>query len=114
MSELPEGVTATGLGQDGPGTLTVDWDDGRTTRHDVRALRLACKCATCIDEWSGEPLLDANTVPIDVRPLRIEPVGRYGIQVEWSDGHSTGITTFETLFRVQEHAPDDPPAAPPA
>ena len=65
--------------------------------YDVRALRLACGCASCIDEWTGEERLDPESVPEDVHPLRIEPVGRYAIQIEWSDGHSSGIYPFRRL-----------------
>jgi DUF971 family protein len=36
-------------------------------------------------------------VPVDVHPLKIEGVGRYAIQIEWSDGHRWGIYTFERL-----------------
>jgi DUF971 family protein len=50
-----------------------------------------------VDEWSGEQTLDPATVPEDVQPVTIEPVGRYGIQIQWSDGHGTGIYTFEVL-----------------
>jgi len=95
--ELHEGVVPLGLGQDGPSVLTVRWSDGHQGRHRVRDLRLACPCAQCVDEWTGEKTLDPTTVPAEVRPVSIDPVGRYGIQIEWSDGHSTGIYTFETL-----------------
>lgn len=97
-------VQPRGMRQDGPDVLVLDWTDGVTTRHPVRALRLACRCAVCVDEWTNEPLLDEAAVPVDVRPLRIEPVGRYGLQVEWSDGHSTGIYTFDTLRRLASEA----------
>ena len=44
-----------------------------------------------------ERRLDPETVPLDVHPLKIEGVGRYAIQIEWSDGHSWGIYTFPRL-----------------
>ena len=85
------------LSQDGPDVLVIRWSDEATSRHPVRQLRLACRCARCVDEWTNEPLLDPGSVPADVRPVRIEPVGLYGLQVEWSDGHGTGIYTHEVL-----------------
>jgi len=97
----------TGLAQDGPDVLVVDWSDGARQRVPVRDLRLACRCAQCVDEWTNEALLDPASVPADVRPLRIDPVGHYGIQVQWSDGHSTGITTFDTLRGLGASAPAD-------
>jgi ATP-binding protein involved in chromosome partitioning len=87
----------TRLGQDGPDVLTVTWSDGHEGRHVVRDLRLACRCAQCVDEWTNKPTLDPLSVPRDVRPIRIEDVGLYGVQIEWTDGHGTGIYTFETL-----------------
>ena len=83
--------------QQGPRALAIRWGDGHESVYDVRALRLACGCAACIDEWSGEGRLDPASVPEDVHPLRIEPVGRYAIQFAWSDSHDTGIYTFERL-----------------
>lgn len=65
-----------------------------------RMLRLACPCAACVDEMTGRPLLDPARVPEDVAPLAVELVGGYGIRVRWSDGHSTGIYTFELLRSI--------------
>jgi len=78
-------------------TLAIGWADGAESLINVRALRLACGCANCIDEWSGQPLLEPESVPVDVAPRGIQPVGRYAIQIEWSDGHNTGIYPFERL-----------------
>jgi ATP-binding protein involved in chromosome partitioning len=87
----------TKIGQHDSQTLAIEWADGVRSLIDVRALRLACGCAVCIDEWSGQPLLSPDSVPADVAPKAIQPVGRYAIQIEWSDGHDTGIYPFERL-----------------
>jgi ATP-binding protein involved in chromosome partitioning len=68
--------------------------------YDVRELRLACGCASCVDEWTGEARLDPATIPPDVHPVRIEAVGHYAIQIEWSDGHSSGIYPFTRLRQL--------------
>ena len=78
-------------------TLAITWNDGAKSLIDVRALRLACGCAHCVDEWTGEALLAPDSVAEDVSPVRIESVGRYAIQIEWTDGHNTGIYPFERL-----------------
>lgn len=85
------------IGQQGPGVLAVTWADGHRSVYDVRALRLACGCAVCIDEWTGAEQLDEAAVPADVRPVRIAPIGRYAIQIAWSDGHESGIYPFRRL-----------------
>jgi ATP-binding protein involved in chromosome partitioning len=91
------GITPTAIRQGGPRTLEIVWADGHESRYDVRELRLACGCARCVDEWTGEERLDGASVPADVRPVRIERVGRYAIQIEWSDGHASGIYPFRRL-----------------
>jgi len=83
--------------QDGPRELRITWEDGVESRFHVRELRLACSCATCVDEWTGEGRLDPASVPDDVHPIQIRPVGRYAIQIDWSDGHDTGIYPFRRL-----------------
>jgi len=85
------------IGQAGPSRLAITWSDGVESQYDVRALRLACACAQCVDEWTGAGILDPATVPPDVRPLRVEPVGRYAIRIDWSDGHASGIYSFRRL-----------------
>jgi ATP-binding protein involved in chromosome partitioning len=90
-------VTPTRIAQQGPRQLAITWADGRESVFDVRALRLACACARCVDEWSGTATLDPASIPADVRPLRIHSVGRYAIQIDWSDGHTSGIYPFRRL-----------------
>jgi len=92
------------IAQRGPRELAIQWGDGQESVLDVRALRLACGCARCVDEWTGEGRLDADAVPADVHPLRIEPVGRYAIQIAWSDGHDSGIYPFRRLRELGEAA----------
>jgi len=87
----------TEIRQAGPRALAIAWADGRETVFDVRDLRLACACASCVDEWSGEGRLDPSAIPEDVHPLSIQRVGRYAIQIRWSDGHDTGIYPFRRL-----------------
>ena len=49
---------------------------------------------------TGRKTLRDESVPQDVRAARITPVGRYAITILWSDGHDTGIYSFETLRRL--------------
>jgi ATP-binding protein involved in chromosome partitioning len=98
VGELPpEAFTPSAIRQHGPRSLAIRWADGHESLFDVRELRLACGCAQCVDEWTGEERLDASAVPGDVHPLAIRPVGRYAIQIDWSDGHATGIYPFRRL-----------------
>jgi ATP-binding protein involved in chromosome partitioning len=82
------------------GEIAVVWSDGEESYFDPWELRCACACATCVDEMTGQKVLDDSRVPRDVRAEEIFPVGNYGVSVRWSDGHDTGIYTFERLRRL--------------
>jgi DUF971 family protein len=86
------------------GELAVAWQDGHESYFGGHYLRCACACASCVDEMTGRKTLENERVPRDVAPRRVFPVGRYGIGVEWSDGHDTGIYAFE---RLRELCPCD-------
>lgn len=77
--------------------ITISWQDAHQTIYPARELRLRCRCASCIEEMSGAPLLDPKTVPENVRARSIHLIGQYGISIDWSDGHSTGIYNFRDL-----------------
>jgi ATP-binding protein involved in chromosome partitioning len=100
--QTQDSETPTRIEQHDARTLAIDWADGGKSLLDVRALRLACGCANCVDEWSGEPLLAPESVPEDVAPVGIQPVGRYAIQIDWSDGHNTGIYPFARLRELDD------------
>ena len=81
--------------------ILIDWDGaGHEALFPARALRLACPCAECVEEMSGRPLLDPARIPDDVRPVTLGLVGAYGLRVQWSDGHGTGIYTFDRLLAI--------------
>ncbi|MEZ4742743.1 MAG: DUF971 domain-containing protein [Bdellovibrionota bacterium] len=84
-------------------TLGITWTDDKECKYDVAMLRKKCPCAACIDEMTGKPLLDPNTVPSDVKPTTIDSVGRYGMAIKFSDGHSTGIYSYDLMRRLIEN-----------
>lgn len=79
--------------------LGVLWGDRTKTFHGAFALRQACPCAGCVEEWTGRRMEALDAVPKDVRPVTIRSVGRYALQPVWSDGHRTGLYTFRELRR---------------
>jgi ATP-binding protein involved in chromosome partitioning len=99
-AEPAAGAAPRSIRQAGPGHLEIVWGDGHVSTYPVAYLRLACRCAACIDERTGARILDPASVPKDVKPLRIDPVGRYAIHFTWSDGHSSGIYSFEHLRAI--------------
>lgn len=88
--------------------ITIAWTDGNTSHYAIPTLRAACPCATCADlHGTGErPTAVAPPPPAALLPifkptgatlLSVQPVGRYALQLEFSDGHKTGIFTWEYL-----------------
>ena len=78
-------------------TISITWEDEHKTAYGARELRLRCRCAHCIEEMTGRPLLDPTTVPESVRARAIQVVGQYAINIDWSDGHNSGIYNFRDL-----------------
>jgi ATP-binding protein involved in chromosome partitioning len=78
-------------------TVAITWEDEHVTTYPARELRLRCRCAQCIEEMTGKPLLDPSTVPEGVRARAIRLVGQYAINIDWSDGHNAGIYNFREL-----------------
>ena len=73
------------------------WADGHQTVFTNKYLRENCPCAGCVHEFTGERILRPESVRPDVRAENISLVGRYAVQFRWSDGHSTGIYSFDKL-----------------
>ena len=80
--------------------ITILWDDGHESIYPHRMLRLRCQCASCVEEMTGRPRLNPDTVPQDVRAIDQMPVGNYAIQFLWSDAHYTGIYTYRFLRAI--------------
>jgi DUF971 family protein len=91
-SAPPEAIDVTARGE-----LAITWPGGRQVLIPAVALRDGCPCAGCVEEGTGRKLLDPSTIPADIRPQRIVPVGNYAVQIFWSDGHNTGIYTWPAL-----------------
>lgn len=84
------------------GGLTLLWPDGHRGVHSAYHLRAKCGCALCEDEITGKRKLVAAALPLDIRIQTIRPVGRYGLALEFSDGHNTGIYIFNKLRALCE------------
>ena len=88
------------IGRSGDHDIAITWSEDHQGIYVPRDLRLACPCAMCVEEMSGRPLLDPASVPDDVYAARISLVGGYAIRINWSDGHDTGIYTYEYLHQL--------------
>lgn len=62
-------------------------------------LRVACRCAVCVEEFTGRTLLDASTVPKDVKPRSMARIGRYAVSIDWTDGHKS-LYPFKSIAKL--------------
>lgn len=84
----------------GDDEFTIVWEDGHASPYTARELRQNCPCAGCRDEWTGRPTLDREAVPADLKLPEARLVGNYAVQFVFSDGHTTGIFSFELLRKL--------------
>jgi DUF971 family protein len=85
--------------------VDIEWGDGHASHYDFTYLRDHCPCATCNEARDKKP--DASPLPgmgpalpmFKPRPTarQAKAVGQYAIQIEFSDGHATGIYSFDYL-----------------
>lgn len=71
--------------------LEFVWSDGNCARLEYQALRRLCPCAGC---RSGR-LVEGDGAAVAVNALL--PVGTYGVQIVFSDGHDRGIFPWPYL-----------------
>jgi DUF971 family protein len=88
-------------------SLVIEWSDGQQRKYRVKALRDACPCATCREKRSApqDPLTLPTLNTGQLQPLSIlgmKPVGNYAYTIAFSDGHDTGIYSFELLRELGE------------
>lgn len=77
--------------------ISINWSDETETKYNAVQLRKSCPCAGCINEWTGEKTLKTDSVPDDLSFSSISIVGRYALNFHFSDGHDTGIYSFQYL-----------------
>ena len=84
--------------------LRIAWSDGHASNFDFLRLRASCECAGCVDERTGQRILDPDSIPADISIEEMQLVGNYAVRIRWSDGHSTGLYTWEKLRSLDQHA----------
>ncbi len=82
------------------GIVEILWLDGETSRWSVYDLRCSCRCAHCVDEMTGERTLNVAEVPDDIGISDMELVGSYAVKFTFSDGHDTGLYTWDKLYEA--------------
>jgi DUF971 family protein len=80
--------------------IKIDWKDGHQSEYGLQYLRDECPCAACTGAHGTppRPKVAADPFPMfkpTLKMLSVEPVGSYAIRINWNDGHSSGIYSWE-------------------
>jgi DUF971 family protein len=86
------------------GVLEITWPSLGVRRISFKTLRANCPCAGCVDEFTGIRALNVDAIRPDIAPARIELCGNYALKIEWTDGHSTGLYTWQRLAEIANNA----------
>jgi len=84
--------------------LHVQWRDGAEFWLPLVELRAECGCAHCVDEMTGQRLIDISDIDPEITIKELKLVGNYCVKIYWSDGHNTGLFTWELLRRLCDRA----------
>lgn len=95
-------IEPTEIIEESDSAVSIKWSDAAETHYDAASLRRACPCAGCVHEWTGEKILKADSIADDLTFSSIAIVGRYALNFVFSDGHDTGIYTFNYLRQLSE------------
>jgi len=78
----------------------VIWNDGIQSLVSFKELRYLCPCAHCVDEGSGQRIIKKESVADNVQPSKVQTIGNYAVNIHWSDGHHTGIYSYDLLRKI--------------
>ena len=73
-------------------------------------LRSACRCAKCIEEFTGKNIIKKETLEKELEIINLKPIGNYAIGIEWADLHSSlyPIKQLNELCKHPETAQERP------
>ena len=89
--------------------VDITWSDGHASHYDFPYLRDECPCATCNDErirkaaFATAGPASAAALPMfkpKPRAQSATTVGNYAIQITFTDGHATGIFSYDHLRSI--------------
>ena len=78
--------------------MEIAFSDGRSFRLSYEFLRVSSPSAEVRGHGPGQEVLQTGKREVDIRSL--DPVGSYAVQPVFSDGHSTGIYSWDYLYEL--------------
>ncbi len=81
--------------------LEISFADGRSFRLPYEFLRVYSPSAEVRGHGPGQEVLQVGKRTVEIRS--VEPVGSYAVQPAFSDGHNTGIYSWDYLYELGEN-----------
>ena len=78
--------------------LEITFSDGSRFELPYEYLRVYSPSAEVRGHGPGQEVLQTGKKDVDI--LDLEPVGSYAVQPQFSDGHSTGIYSWDYLYEL--------------
>jgi DUF971 family protein len=78
--------------------LEIAFDDGSTFQLPCELLRVYSPSAEVAGHGPGQEVLQVGKKHVGITAL--EPVGSYAVQINFDDGHDTGLYTWERLYSM--------------
>jgi DUF971 family protein len=88
----PESLTVHGASR----VLEIGFSDGKTFRIPFELMRVYSPSAEVQGHGPGQEVLQTGKREVTV--VEIEPVGNYAVKPTFSDGHDSGLFTWEYLY----------------
>lgn len=82
-----------------PDRLRLRWEDGLRSTFSFAELRRQCRCSHCHAARLKQGELNSS-LSIEIR--RLSPIGHYGMQLHFSDGHERGIYPWAFLRELSQ------------
>lgn len=84
--------------------LEISFDDGNVFQLPYEYLRVYTPSAEAVGHAPGQEIL--QTGKEDVAIKEIKPIGNYAITPVFSDGHNSGIYTWDLLYKLGAEYPE--------
>jgi DUF971 family protein len=81
--------------------MEIAFSDGKSFRLPYEFLRVHSPSAEVRGHGPGQEVLQVGKSNVEIRTL--EPVGSYAVQPTFSDGHATGIYSWQYLHHLGEN-----------
>ncbi|HYF42261.1 MAG TPA: DUF971 domain-containing protein [Ramlibacter sp.] len=99
-SPTPESLTLHGQSR----VLEISFSDGASFRIPFELMRVYSPSAEVQGHGPGQEVLQTGKREVDI--VALDPVGNYAVQPRFSDGHDSGIFSWDLLYHLGSRQDD--------